>query len=52
MSVISYFIKNISYQYTKAIKTIMLYFKAICILKIIYGRDKRDLIIKGFSDSD
>lgn len=52
ISVVSRFAKNLSHQYTKAVKTIMQYLKATHTLDIAYGRDQRDLIIKNFPNSD
>lgn len=51
-SIVSYFAKNRSRQYTKAVTTVMQYLKATCTLGIIYKGDGEDLIIKGYSDSD
>lgn len=50
--VVSYFASNLLHQYTEAVKTIMQYLKATCNLGITYGREGKDLIIKGFSDSN
>lgn len=47
--VISHFAKNLFWQYTEAMKTIMRYLKAIRILGITYGGEERgDLIIKDY----
>lgn len=49
--VVSCLIKNLSWQYTKAIKTIIQYLKAIKTLGITYGGEKKvDLNMKGYSD--
>lgn len=51
--VVSYFVKNPSSQYIKAVKMIMRYFKATKMLDIIYNREKNNnLIIKDYSDSN
>lgn len=52
ISIISCFAKNLSYEHTEAIKTIMQYLKATYTLDIIYERERQDLIIKSFSDFD
>lgn len=46
------FAKNQFHQHTKAMITIMQYFKVTHTLGIIYGGDAEDLIIKVLSDSD
>lgn len=47
-SVISHFAKNLSWQYTKAVKIIMQYFKTMRILGITYSGEKNgNLIIKA-----
>lgn len=52
-SVVSQFAKNPSYQYSKVVKTILQYLKAIKETRITY-REKQggDLIIKEYSNSD
>lgn len=51
-SIVIYFTKNSSRQYTKVLKTILQYFKATCTFDIIYGGDKKELMIKQFFDSN
>ena len=48
---VSRFAKNLSYQYIKAIKTIMKYFKSPKNQRITYS-EKEELKIKSYSDSD
>lgn len=53
MSVVSRFAKNPSRQHIEAVKTVMQYLKATKTMGIIYGGEEgRDLIIKGYSDSN
>ena len=52
ISIVSHFAKNLPRQHIEAMKTIMQYLKAIYILGITYRRDRKDLIIKSFSNSD
>lgn len=48
--VMSRYAKNLSLLYTKFVKTIMQYLKVICTLNIIYGEDKKNLIIREISN--
>lgn len=52
--VVSYFAKNPSRQYTKAVKTIMHYLKATKNVEITYENSEGsgNLIIKGYSNSN
>lgn len=55
ISIISLFAKNHPHQYTKIVKTIMRYLKAIKSIRIPYDKEKkekRDLTIKEYSNSD
>lgn len=48
---VSHFVKNLSYQYTKAVKTIFQYLKRSRNYRIIYGGDKK-LCVRGYIDFD
>lgn len=51
--VVSCFAQNPSYLYSKTVKTIFYYLKATRDIRIIYrGKQKRDLTIRGYSDSN
>lgn len=50
-SLVSRFIKNPSYQFTKIIKTILKYLKESKNREIIYSKEEK-LKIDGYSDSD
>ncbi len=53
MSIVCCFTNKLSQQYTKALKTIMRYFKVTKILGITYSGEKRDvLIIKDYFNSN
>ena len=55
ISVVSQFAKNLSRQYTEAVKTIIRYLKATRSVGITYGREEGeggDLTIKGYSNFD
>lgn len=51
--IISCFAKNLSYYYSKAVKTIFCYLKVIRSTKITYKKKQReDFTIKNFSELD
>lgn len=51
--VVSRFAKNLLWQYTEVVKTILWYLKAIKTVEITYGGNKKgDLTTRGYSDSD
>lgn len=52
-SVVSFFTKNPSHLYSKAVKTILCYLKTSRDVRIMYGgKQKRHLIIKRYFDSN
>lgn len=53
-SVVSFFTKDLSWQYTEVVKTIMHYLKVTKTMRIMYSNSegKDDLIINGYSNSD
>lgn len=50
-SVANQFTKNLSHQYTKAVKTILQYFKGLKKRGIIYGGQNK-LLVEGYSNLD
>lgn len=51
ISLVSFFAKNLSYQYSKAVKTILKYFKKLKYQDIMY-KGRRELKIEKYSNSN